>query len=200
MPALIPQSVLDAGRTADIREAAENGWDLQIRGRVAEHLQWFIDKYMPEGSTSQIYASPDKDYNVRAYCSREDFAIGMFQASLDIDYTKFKDTAKRYPWGQKYYELLIKVWSASTMLAPAGGYYAPRSVANPNGYSPKDYKVPERGQVGSTFFDDDHLWFGDEEDSRPAKKKKRNRKWRDAARRKSIHDMTDEELETLLDA
>jgi hypothetical protein len=184
MPALIPESVLSAGKTADIREAAANGWELQVRGRVRQHLQHFADHYMPAGTYSRIYASPDKDYNVRFYTSREAFADGVAAAARDIDYTKFKNTANRFEWGKKYHDLLLRIWSASTSLAPAGGFYGPRSKDNPRGYSPasKGYKKrgnPRKHVTGSTFFDD--------EDDYPL--------WQS----NSIHSMTDKELEELDD-
>lgn len=187
MPALIPQSVLKAAQTKDIREAATNGWDVQVRGRVVEHLEWFAETYMPEGSYSKIYKSPDKDYTCRFYCSKEDFAIGVFNATMDMDYTKFKETSRDYPWGEKYHDLLLRVWSASASVFGAGGFYGPRSKNNPRGYG----KARKRGNprkdwgrydkpVGSTFFED--------EDDFP--------EW-GSRYTKSIHDMSDDELREL---
>lgn len=117
MPAMIPENVLREAATPEIRHAVEHGWDLQIRGRVREHLEWFIENYMEPGSCSVVYESRNKDYNVRAYTDREAFGEGLKAASLAMDYVKFKDTAKQFTWGKKYYDLLLRVWSASTALA-----------------------------------------------------------------------------------
>lgn len=205
MPALIPQSVLDAGKTPDIREAAERGWELQVRGRIREHLQYFCDTYMPADSYSKIYDSPDKDYNVRFYTTREAYGDALKAMALDIDYTKFKDTAKRHRWGKKYYDLLIKVWSASTMLAPAGGWYAPRTKNNPRGFDKRKNKIPARGSLGSTFFDDDP-WFGEPDleemnlDVDLLDIEDQNYLRRNQRSHRSIHDMTDDELEDYFNA
>jgi hypothetical protein len=175
MPALVPPSVLATGRTAQIKEARANGWDLQIRGRVREHLEWFIETHMEPGSVSRVYSSPGKDYNVRAYTTREAYGQGLLNASLAIDYVKFKDTAKRYPWGKKYYDLLLKVWGASTMLArPYAGTSKGKQKPPKLDRWWEDEARPEP-TLGSTFFDD----FEDDPHMH---------------RTKSIHDLTDAEL------
>lgn len=188
MPALIPQSVLDAAKTVDIQEAVDRGWELQVRGRVREHLEHFIETYMPADSCSVVYESKGKDYNVRAYTSREAFGKGLLSASLDIDYVKFKETAERFSWGKAYHALLLKVWGDSTMLGrPYAGEWK-------YGDSKKSYKARKRGNprrpkyTGSTFFDD-YDWDapGGYDDLPMALTRSSNRK--------SIHDMTDAELE-----
>lgn len=117
MPALVPTDVLQRGETEEIRNAVDNGWDLQIRGRVREHLEWFIDSYMDPGSVSKVYASPGMDYNVRAYTDRTEFGTALYRAATEMDYVKFKDTALDYPWGEEYHDLLLRVWSESSRLA-----------------------------------------------------------------------------------
>jgi hypothetical protein len=193
MPALIPLSVLAAGKTKEIREARERGWELQVRGRVRKHLTDWQALFMPEGTYSKVYASPGKDYNFRFYTTREAYGESLKQQSLAIDYTKFKDTAVSKP----YHDLLMKVWSASTMLG------------RPYAGSRKKVTYPaSRGRsfVGSSFFDDYYDeperitleedtvpmvdlndWFDDEDHL-------------EHVRRKSIHDMTDDDLEELWNA
>jgi hypothetical protein len=134
LPALIPEKVLEAAKTPDIVEAKANGWDLQVRGRVTEHLTWFAGEYMLEGDHSAIVESPDKDYNARFYTSREAYGMALYRMSLAIDYTKFKDTSLKFPWGKKYHDLLLSIWSMSQRLAPAGGFYGAWSKDNPRGY------------------------------------------------------------------
>ena len=196
MPALIPESVLQAGKTKDIKEAAANGWELQVRGRVKEHLKYFVEQYMDEGTHSKIYTSPDKDYNVRFYTTREAYGEALKRMSLAIDYTKFKDTSLKFPWGKKYHDLLIRIWSASTSLAPAGGFYGPKSKRNPRGYSKArrstyksyyDSPLFDDRPVGSTFFDDEDEMGG--VDDLPYELTR--------GRGKSIHELTDDELEDM---
>lgn len=195
MPAMIPEDVLRKAATREIRDAVEQGWDLQIRGRVREHLEWFIENYMEPGSCSVVYESRNKDYNVRAYTDREAFGEGLKAASLAMDYVKFKDTAKRFTWGQKYYDLLIKVWSASTVLARPYDGEKPGSARVGTGSSyrrgrkNKKQNYPQRGQVGSSFFFDDEPdddlddWWNHSSTSERTSR--------------SIHEMTDEEIEEM---
>jgi hypothetical protein len=191
MPALIPASVLAAGKTKDIREARDQGWELQVRGRVRKHLTDWQEQFMPEGTYSKVYASHGKDYNFRFYTTREAYGESLKQQALAINYTKFKETAVTKP----YHDLLMKVWSASTMLG--------RPYAGAGRDAKRNYRSSKF--VGSSFFDDyddvdrvilddqpvidDDIraWFEDED---PV----------DRIRRKSIHDMTDDDLEELWNA
>jgi hypothetical protein len=116
MPALIPPSVLREAKTKEIQEAVANGWELQVRGRVRKHLQYWCDTFMPEGTFSKVYASPGKDYNFRFYTTREAYGESLKQQALNIDYVKFKSTSLSFPWGKPYHDLLLRVWGASTML------------------------------------------------------------------------------------
>lgn len=178
MPALLPESVLAESRTPDIQEAVERGWELQVRGRVHQHLQQFITDYMEPDTHSKIYASPDKDYNVRFYTTREDYGNALKKMALAIDYTKFKDTARSYPWGKKYHDLLIRIWSASTSLAPAGGWYAPKTNSNPRGFSKRGSRRNSLYEPGERF-DEDGYYMSPSRTS------------------KSIHDLTDDDLEEM---
>lgn len=147
LPALLPEKVLAEAKTDDIKEAVARGWELQVRGRVVKHLEWFADNYMEPGTFSAIYESPDKDYNCRFYTTREDYGNALKQMALGIDYTKFKDTSLRYPWGKVYHDLLLSIWSMSTRLAPAGGFYGAWSKDNPRGYQKKTYPAKTGTQI-----------------------------------------------------
>ena len=195
MPALIPPSVLATSNAKDIKQARERGWDVQVRGRVREHLEYFAAEHMPQGSYSQVYESRNKDYNVRFYTDKASFAQGLASVALAMDYVKFKDTAKRFAWGKKYYDLLIKVWSASTVLARPYDGEKPGSARIGTGSSyrrgrkNKKQNYPQRGQVGSSFFFDDETdddlddwWNHSSSSERTAR---------------SIHEMTDEEIEEM---
>lgn len=193
MPALIPPSVLETSKASEIKQARERGWDIQVRGRVREHLEYFAANYMPQGSYSKVYESRNKDYNVRLYTDKASFAEGLANVALDIDYVKFKDTAKRYTWGKKYYDLLIKVWSASTILARPYDGERPGSGWSSSYRKPKRGKksnYPQRGQTGSTFFFDDEPDDSDLDDWW-------NYSSTSSRTSRSIHDMTDKELEEI---
>lgn len=210
MPALIPPSVLAAAKTADIQEAVERGWELQVRGRVKEHLDWFAETYMTPGSYSVTYVVKDKDYQARFYTTRSDFGDALAMASLDMNYTKFKDTANKFPWGKKYHDLLLRVWSASASIFGAGGFYGDYSRENPRGRLPKKRGNPRKDwgrydrPIGSTFLDtmdDGHISRREDElDLKPLASEVLGDWWNDDdepewAHRKSIHNMTDAELE-----
>lgn len=134
MPSTIPTSVLERADTPAIVEAVERGWTLQVRGRIAEHVQHFMDTYMEPGTFSVLYKTPDMDYNVRFYTTHEEFNKGLSKAVLEIDYTKFKPTAERYAWGRPYHNVLNSIWSVLLDLAPAGGTWGKKSIENPRGF------------------------------------------------------------------
>jgi hypothetical protein len=81
-------------------------YELQIRSREREHLEAFINEYMPEGSASEIVQIPDSDYEFRFYATRNDFAYAINLAVLEIDYAKFKPECKE----PRYHNLLNRIW------------------------------------------------------------------------------------------
>lgn len=166
MPSETPMDIADPKLTLGTR-------NIQVRGRLVSHLQHFIDTYMePHGlDHSEIEETPDMDYTCRFYATKESFAMGMYHAMMDIDYRKFKQQSERtnedgslmFERGKEYHSVLNSIWSVSTRLNPAGGYYAPLSESNPRGYSPGGYSPGgyRRGSsyvgssfVGSSFYDD----------------------------------------------
>lgn len=118
--------------------------NLQVRGRLVTHLQHFITTFMePHGlDHSEIEETPDMDYTCRFYTTKEAYAQAIYHAMMSIDYRKFKEQTERknpdgtpqFDKGREYHEVLNSIWSVSTRLNPAGGYYAPRSPQNPRGY------------------------------------------------------------------
>lgn len=136
MPAAVPMDKVDPALTQDGK------FDFQIRGRVAEHLQNFIDAYMEEGTYNpDIQLTPEMDYNARFYTTREAFAQAMTKALMDVNYEKFKPQAydhdhKSHP----YYNCLNSIWGTVTMLGRPGGKWVTGSR----------YK----GYTGSTFVSD----------------------------------------------
>jgi hypothetical protein len=97
MPAAIP---------AEASKSVRKQYELQIRSREREHLEAFINDYMPEGSASEIVEIPDSDYEYRFYCTRNDFAYAINLAVLEIDYAKFKPECKE----PRYHNLLNRIW------------------------------------------------------------------------------------------
>lgn len=135
MPALVPAAVKDR---ADVLAWTNNGeYELQVRGRLREHLQYFMDTFMEPGTfNDEIHVTPNMDYNVRFYTTREAYAEGIKQAALAMDYEKFKVTSERFTWNKVYHNVLNSIWASLTKLAEPGGFYGPRSAENPDGYDP----------------------------------------------------------------
>lgn len=172
----------------------EGDWDhysvngqftFQIRARLSEHLDWYIEHYAEEGTYGPIWRTPAHDYNFRIMTTQEAFAEAIKKSILDIDYRHFKDQSLKYPRGEDFHKLLINIWSASCNLNEPGGPYGPYSDENPLGYSPAwkygygrdNYDEYDGRRIGETFgifenskpkvtfeFDDDeedHGWLTD---------------------------------------
>lgn len=169
MPSLAPMDKANQELTLGRRT-------LQIRGRLRSHLENFIENYGEGLDFSDIEDNPYADYTCRFYATPEDFGTAMARAMVDIDYKKFKDTAKRPrkltgkipEKASEYAGVLLTIWSATQRVGRAGGYYSPKSAANPKGYDPnKRWKGWGTGQssVGSSFgVRDDELdmtWWDD---------------------------------------
>lgn len=117
MPAAVPMDKADEKLT-------EGKYDLQVRGRAASHLQYFMDNYMEPGSFhDEIELTPSMDYNARFYTTREAYADGIRGVILDIDYKKFKPEAERLGddgqlmYGTKddtslYHNVLNSIWGS----------------------------------------------------------------------------------------
>lgn len=133
MPALVPAKY--AQTEAVLAWTNQGEYELQVRARLREHLQYFMDNFMEEGTFNPtIHATPDKDYNFRFYTTREAYAEGIKQAALKIDYEKFKDSSDRYEYNGKYHSILTRIWGTLCDLAQPGGIWGPRSADNPTGY------------------------------------------------------------------
>ncbi len=154
MPSQAPMDEADEALTLGYR-------DIQVRARLVPHLEYFIRTYMTDLDYSEIELTPHMDYNARFYTTREDLAVAIGKAMMDIDYRKFKPTAERidpttgepFVGGAKYHGVLNTIWGALLRLAPAGGTWGPRTEDNPNGYT-------SSGRTGRGVSFDDH--YGDE--------------------------------------
>lgn len=134
MPAIVPAKVQNR---PDVLKWTNNGeYELQVRARLREHLQYFMDTHMPEGTFNpEIQATPDKDYNYRFYTTREAFAEGIKNIALSMDYEKYKQTTERFSWNKKFHSICNSIWAVVCNLNEPGGYYGPKSESNPRGYS-----------------------------------------------------------------
>lgn len=68
---------------------------MQIRTRRAKDLDILRAEYM-RGKLGPNIHTPNFDYQFRAYCTPESWALALAQMSMEIDYTKFKPTTDRY--------------------------------------------------------------------------------------------------------
>ena len=134
MPALVPAKHKNDAEVLLWTNGGE--YDLQVRGRLSEHLQYFMDNFMEDGTYNPvIQATPDKDYNFRFYTTVEAYAEGLKQAALKIDYEKYKESSDRYPWNKKFHSILTSIWAKLCDLNTPGGVWGPRSKDNPTGYT-----------------------------------------------------------------
>ena len=148
MPSTTPMDEADIRLTLNRR-------DIQVRARLTEHLEYFRDHYAAKVTDdySEIEQTPHMDYNCRFYMTKLDFAQALALAAMDIDYRKFKPTAegidsltgKKYKSGAKYHDVLNIIWGSLLRLAPAGGFYGPKSKDNPNGYTKASREAENAG-------------------------------------------------------
>lgn len=141
MPASVPTAKVDPKWLGP-----EGKYDIQVRVRDKSHVENFIRDYLdPMGLPhSDIQDNPDMDYNHRIYMDKGDFAKAIAQATLDIDYEKFKPTAERrdaeghalYPKGRIYHDVLNSVWGTVCKLGTPGGVWGTYSKTNPKGQLP----------------------------------------------------------------
>lgn len=162
MPALIPEKHRNAAHVLGDNPDAK--YDLQIRVRLREHLEYFLDNFMEDGTYNpEIHATPEMDYNYRAYTTVEAYAEGVKQATLKIDYVKFKDSSDRYPWNKKYHSILTSIWSKLCDLNTPGGIWGPKSAENPKGYD----RASKYEGWGSTDSDWYEAWHNDRDSYYP---------------------------------
>ncbi len=91
--------------------AANDPHTLQIRARREKDLDILRAKYMTNSLGATIY-TPDKDYEYRAYCTPEAFAVAAMQMILEIDYLKFKPTTEDRFRDKELHSTYNSVWGA----------------------------------------------------------------------------------------
>lgn len=99
MPSLRPAHKMEEGELQT----------LQLRARSREHLSRWRREYQPAlGPTVHL---PKTDYEYRAYCTPESFALAFTRAIMDIDYTKFKPTTEDYYDDAELHRIYNRIWS-----------------------------------------------------------------------------------------
>lgn len=111
MPALRPPHTVPDGDLQTI----------QIRTRRKKDLEILRDKYM-SNTLGEIQHTPNMDYNYRAYCTPADLGIALMLIAQDINYVKFKETAKTQYEDASLYNVYNSFWGTATQLgAPYEG-------------------------------------------------------------------------------
>lgn len=105
MPALRPPHTVQDGDLQTI----------QVRARRRNHLVQLRDMYMGE-DLGKIRKTSNMDYNYRAYCTPEALGAAVAQIVIDIDYVKFKETAKTQYKDQDLYDTYNGFWLEATRL------------------------------------------------------------------------------------
>lgn len=154
MPARVPNGGKEG--TADPKFTDNGRFDIQVRGRKDSHLENVLrDYFTPLGlEHSEIEYTPQFDYNVRFYTTREALAQFYMQVALDTDSLKFKPLAEdknedgslKYRDGHNYHSVLNSIWGVVTGIGRAGGSWGTYSATNPNGY-----KASKGKSIGSSF-------------------------------------------------
>ncbi|MDQ2873389.1 MAG: hypothetical protein M3Y33_00555 [Actinomycetota bacterium] len=120
---------------------------LQVRARDAAHLDWLRTHYCPE--LGQTAATPEKDYDCRAYVLADALARAVARMTLDIDAAKFKPLTGG-PLGLKsakkradLHSCYLSIWGAVTRLSakPWSSYITPTKST----YKPDASRCPEEG-------------------------------------------------------
>jgi hypothetical protein len=112
--------IMPAGLPAHVVKDHPAG-TVQVRARDASHLAAFR-KYCPEMGPTE--ATPQRDYDFRAYCHKEDLARAVARTMLEIDSPKFKPLAgrglKSKAAGDRLHQFYLSCWGAALKLSTTG--------------------------------------------------------------------------------
>lgn len=108
MPAAIPDKVREEMISADMGDSLE--WDMQVRTRDRRALTYLRKRYM-RNTLGPTIATPEMDYDFRAYCSAVDFGYVVQRMIIEIDYEKFKPETEKFKWGRDLHVLYNRIWS-----------------------------------------------------------------------------------------
>ena len=110
---------------------------LQVRARDRRALAHLKRHYLP--TLGNILATPERDYEYRAYCTHSAFAVAMSRLVATIDYEKFKpqtEVVLGEDEGGKLHSLYIRIWGviAEHYESPIlGRYYRTAKPQNKRG-------------------------------------------------------------------
>ncbi len=123
MPVLRPKELFDKNFPDDPRT-------IQIRARREKELDMLRELYMPDLGAN--VATPDRDYNFRAYCTPEVAADGFAKAIREINYEHFKETSETVYHDKPLHDVYMRIWSAATALNPPYGGWKSKSYSYPS--------------------------------------------------------------------
>lgn len=89
---------------------------IQIRARRRKELDMLRKLYMPE--LGKTVATPNRDYQYRAYCTPEVASAGFAKAIAEIDYEHFKETTETVYHDKLLHDVYMNIWHAATKLNP----------------------------------------------------------------------------------
>lgn len=83
-----------------------------VRARVKSDMETFIKRYVPPslGQTLEIVFHQNYDYPYRVIMTKMDYGQALAQAAQDIDYRKYKDSAREH-LGSARFSLYSRIWS-----------------------------------------------------------------------------------------
>ena len=108
--------------------------ELQVRSRRRVDLDR-LRKFMAAHGLAlgPTIALGNTDYQFRAYCTRAAWGRALAQLAMEIDYTKFKDTPKRYHRDDALTRAYERTWSAILNVFPEGSIYTQRRKGRQTG-------------------------------------------------------------------
>jgi hypothetical protein len=140
---------------------------LQIRARRRAWLQVLKDQYM--GSRlGEIIHTPEMDYEFRAYCRPDDFAVVLAKITLEIDFEKFKpavyDSALSRREQDELHALYNSMWGTIFRYGQGGNRYTRSMPARHTSKKAGVIAGPwPSGPAQADAQEDLDLWFLDRE-------------------------------------
>lgn len=133
-----PFGVLMPGEIPAKHVPAGSDRTLQVRVRCAHHLDILREKYMGDDLGPTI-ETPGMDYNFRAYCTKEAFAVACYKMALDIDYVKFKEQTEKKYSDKKLHDVYVSIWGTLTRLNRPYAGAGNKVVKHGNGTTSQSY-------------------------------------------------------------
>jgi hypothetical protein len=96
---------------------------IQVRTRRRKDLEILRDEFMGDELGPTI-ATPQMDYNFRAYCTPQAWARACYDLALEVDFEKFKPTTESKYDDADLHSVYNSIWSTVTRLGEPGGAWA----------------------------------------------------------------------------